>query len=268
MDAIAIFNAVKDTPLPIILVVAGIFFLLLTVVNQFMGKITITPDKQKWAGIIGGLLLILGIALQVIPSRKEITPPAINTSPGIETSPAGEPSNKAATQSNEANPGKMAQKHTPATPGVQTSPVILNVSNVTVVNGKSYIAEDGLKNGDKMYTDRGYTYAAVPSLLQGQSYILTAADDKFSQEGDFLSFSVNTDVVVYVAHTRDWEKPSWLSGFIKTGLSLEGAGHSSGHFILDIYKRDFSKGTITLGGNLPPQEKRNGAMYTVIISKQ
>ena len=67
----SIINALKETPLPTILVVAGIFFLLLSVVNQFMGKINIAPDKQKLAGILGALLLIFGIVLQVIPNTSD-----------------------------------------------------------------------------------------------------------------------------------------------------------------------------------------------------
>lgn len=145
----------------------------------------------------------------------------------------------------------------------------LNISDITVMNGKSYIVKDGLKNGDKIYTDRGYTYTSIPAFLQGKTYILTANEDKFSKDEKFLSFSVNTDVTVYIAHSRKYEKkPPWLlANFIKTGESLAGAGHSSGHFILDIYEGNFPKGKIILGGNLPLHENRNHAMYTIIISK-
>jgi hypothetical protein len=77
----AIIRAVNQTPLPTILVVAGIFFLLLTVVSQFMGKITVAPGKQKWAGVIGAILLSSGIALQAIPSPQPGPNPPVPTPP-------------------------------------------------------------------------------------------------------------------------------------------------------------------------------------------
>jgi len=62
MDAIiaAIFNA----PLPSLMVVAGLFFLLLTIVSQVGGTITVSPERQKISVVIGAVLLVLGLFLQ------------------------------------------------------------------------------------------------------------------------------------------------------------------------------------------------------------
>lgn len=62
-----ILKALKDTPLPTILVVAGIVFLLLAIADQLVGKIAVPPERQRQATIIGCLLLMVGIALHVAP---------------------------------------------------------------------------------------------------------------------------------------------------------------------------------------------------------
>lgn len=69
MDSVV---ALKDTPIPTILVVAGIAFLLLSIAGHLAGKIVVPPERQRWAGAIGAVLTILGIALYVIPLRQPL----------------------------------------------------------------------------------------------------------------------------------------------------------------------------------------------------
>lgn len=63
-----IFSTLKDTPIPTILVVSGILFLLLSVANQFAGKISIDPARQRLAVVIGSILITLGIGLYILPT--------------------------------------------------------------------------------------------------------------------------------------------------------------------------------------------------------
>ncbi len=63
-----IITALKDTPIPTILVVGGIAFLLLAVAGQVAGKIEVPPARQKWAGLAGTLLLMAGVTLHLIPT--------------------------------------------------------------------------------------------------------------------------------------------------------------------------------------------------------
>jgi hypothetical protein len=65
-----IIAALKDTPLPTILVVAGIAFLLLAVAGQLAGRIVVAPERQRWAAVIGGGLLALGVVLHVVPQDQ------------------------------------------------------------------------------------------------------------------------------------------------------------------------------------------------------
>jgi hypothetical protein len=63
----SILGALKETPIPTILVVAGIVFLLLSIAGQLAGRITVPPERQRQATIIGCLLVVVGVALHVVP---------------------------------------------------------------------------------------------------------------------------------------------------------------------------------------------------------
>jgi hypothetical protein len=62
-----ILTALKETPIPTIMVVAGIAFLLLSIAGQLAGRITVPPERQWQATIIGCLLVVVGVALHVVP---------------------------------------------------------------------------------------------------------------------------------------------------------------------------------------------------------
>jgi hypothetical protein len=63
----SILGALKETPIPTILVVAGIVFLLLSIAGQLAGRITVPPEQRRQATIIGCLLVVVGVALHVVP---------------------------------------------------------------------------------------------------------------------------------------------------------------------------------------------------------
>lgn len=67
MSIIEILAILRDTPLPTILVIVGCIFLVLAVVSRIGTYIKVSPKQQRWAGGIGGLLLILGIGLYIVP---------------------------------------------------------------------------------------------------------------------------------------------------------------------------------------------------------
>jgi hypothetical protein len=144
---------------------------------------------------------------------------------------------------------------------VKTAPVVggdLVISNLTVASGKAYeVVYNGLQIGALVYIDRTYTYSSVANWLKASTYIKTANDDKGSSGGAFITFDVNQDVTVYVAHDdRITAKPSWLASFTDTGDDLDTTDS-----ILSVFAKDFSAGTVTLGGN----EGGDKSMYTIII---
>ena len=59
----AILDAVLNAPLPSLMVAAGLFFLLLAIVSQVGGVITVEPKRQKISAVIGAVLLALGLFL-------------------------------------------------------------------------------------------------------------------------------------------------------------------------------------------------------------
>jgi fibronectin type 3 domain-containing protein len=137
----------------------------------------------------------------------------------------------------------------------------LVISNLTVASGLNYeVVKDGLQTGAVVYIDRSYTCSSVPALVQGATYIKTANNDKGSSGTSFLTFGVNQDVIVYVAHDdRISTKPSWISSFSDTGDNLVTTDTT-----FSIFVKDHAAGTITLGGN----DGSRSSMYMLVIVGQ
>jgi hypothetical protein len=142
-----------------------------------------------------------------------------------------------------------------------TSVAQVVISNLTIASGKAYeVIQNGLSNGALVYTDRSFTYSSVPGLVDGATYIKTANDDKNSSGNSFLTFDVNQDVTVYVAHDdRITTKPSWMVSFTDTGDDLVTTDAT-----FSLFSKDYAAGTIILGGN----ESGGNSMYTVVLVGQ
>jgi hypothetical protein len=131
------------------------------------------------------------------------------------------------------------------------------VSNLTVASGKSYQVRSGLDNGKNAYIDSTFSYKNVPDVIKGATYIETASSDNYKKHTEFVSFNANRNIVVYVAHDDHiTEKPDWLKNFTDTGNNLSSDGEMS------IYKKTFSAGRISLGGNGGSWQSN---MYTIAI---
>ncbi|MBN2713056.1 MAG: DUF1593 domain-containing protein [Planctomycetes bacterium] len=129
----------------------------------------------------------------------------------------------------------------------------LEVSNIYVASGKSYETAT-FATDEKCYIDRAYTFTSTAGL-DGAVLIRTANDDKAAGGDSFISFSVNTFAMVYVAYdSRATELPDWLSTWENTGLVI-----STSDVSRNIYSKTFSAGTVTLGGC------NAGSMYNVIV---
>jgi len=106
-----------------------------------------------------------------------------------------------------------------------------------------------------------YTFDDVASLA-GAAYIKTANDDKDGSPNNSITFDVNMDVAVYVAHDdRITSKPSWLGSFTDTGDDL--VSSSPDHEHLSLYRKIFPAGTVNLyenGGSQP-----DCSMYSVVV---
>jgi hypothetical protein len=111
----AFIAALKDTPIPTILVVAGIVFLLLSIAGQLAGRITVPPERQRQATIIGGLLVVVGVALHLVPQPQlKVTP--VVTDKGSPTQPAQPPKEPPLQP-----PGEPQRRSPPSEPSGQAS---------------------------------------------------------------------------------------------------------------------------------------------------
>jgi hypothetical protein len=100
--------ATKDRLIPTILVLAGLVFLLLSVTGRLAGRIVVAPERQRWAAMIGGGVLAIGIALHVVPQTRLI-------SRGTEEAPTSRPSTPQ-TKDQRPQPSEVSPRTPPSTP--------------------------------------------------------------------------------------------------------------------------------------------------------
>lgn len=66
MNYLSLIDPLSRTPLPTILVVAGIVFWILAIAGSVAGKVTIQQGNQKIAGAIGTVFIALGLILSYV----------------------------------------------------------------------------------------------------------------------------------------------------------------------------------------------------------
>jgi chitodextrinase len=140
----------------------------------------------------------------------------------------------------------------------------LEVSNI---NRPTYVTAE-LVEGDQYYVDRNYTVVDIPGQYEGSLWIKTANDDKYDTSEEFLSFTVNQNVTVYVGFDlRAVSLPTWVTGdFTSTG---DGIGVSDVEASpLGLWSRDFPAGDVVLGGNMASGASGAGSMYVVLLRGQ
>ena len=62
-----LLTQLSNTPVPNVLVIAGIVFLLLAVAGKVGANLSVPPNRQKTAALVGTILLISGIAIFMAP---------------------------------------------------------------------------------------------------------------------------------------------------------------------------------------------------------
>jgi hypothetical protein len=61
-------NLTEIPPVPVILIIGGIIFLILAVVESMAGKVKVSAKRQKTSATIGSILIVLGLILYFVPS--------------------------------------------------------------------------------------------------------------------------------------------------------------------------------------------------------
>ena len=142
------------------------------------------------------------------------------------------------------------------------------------VVGEYVVGEEGLQVGSVYLIDRDYDIAEMSEELEGATYIMTAMDDEASTGEDFITFTVEVPVVVWIAtDKRQGDPPAWLSE--DEGWTLRGDGTEDGDLILlsveddtnyfVLRSKEFSAGEISLGGNADPPANI-APMYVVLLT--
>ncbi len=70
-DILKIITELQHTPIPVILVAAGIVFLFLGLSGGISGKIQIPQARHKWAGTLGAIMLLSGLAISIPGGESE-----------------------------------------------------------------------------------------------------------------------------------------------------------------------------------------------------
>lgn len=111
--------------------------------------------------------------------------------------------------------------------------------------------------GSMVYIDRDFTYISVPSAYSGLNYLRTANDDKNASGNQFLSFDLSEAGTVYVGYDiRNTTLPAWLQTWADTGDRLVTTDTT-----FKLYKKEFTAGTVYLGGN-----EFGNSMYVALTS--
>ena len=136
----------------------------------------------------------------------------------------------------------------------------LQITGLTVASGKSYEIAQSIADGDRQYIDREFTFSSLGDLA-GTTCIRTANADKSLSGDQFLSFSANRHVTVYVAYdNRVSAPPPWLSSWDndgeRTGIS---EAYPDG---ITVYSRRFDAGTVSIGANGATEYE---SMYGVFV---
>jgi len=131
--------------------------------------------------------------------------------------------------------------------------------------------QDLMQLGNPYYIDESYEIQSIPSLLDGGVWLRTANSEKSNLRSDYLSFTVDRNVEVFVAYDASAiVLPPWFVGFTDTGLTITVSNPITP--TMKLYKKTFvlgvdtlSDGTILLGGNISGGAIGVNSNYVVII---
>lgn len=130
---------------------------------------------------------------------------------------------------------------TTAIPVVTTSADLLNselIKELKTENGAKWSINQKLNEGDKLFTDRDFTYYSIPELLKNAEAIMTECDGKFVS-GDQAVFTAAKNMTVYTAvDTRVEAIPQWLTDWQKTSMQIS----ASNSVVFDVYSRCVRQG--------------------------
>ena len=107
-----------------------------------------------------------------------------------------------------------------------------------------------LQVGAQCYTDQGITVTQCPASLSRLPAIKTADADHEESTDSYLQFDLHRPARVYVAYEASAATiPDWLRGFARENAFIGVQGEWLEERLLQLYRRDYPAGAVTLGGN-------------------
>lgn len=133
---------------------------------------------------------------------------------------------------------------------VYDSELISNLNVNDTDNAINWSEKGNLQPGSIQFGDRGYTVSTVPDCVLGSDRIMTAIESSAYTGNPLVTFTVESDVEVYVGYPDEAPTPSWLSTWTNTGEDI--TNNYSKTF--SLYKKTYTNGsTVSLdahGSNL------------------
>jgi len=133
--------------------------------------------------------------------------------------------------------------------------------------------QDYMQIGNPYYIDEDYEVLSIPSILNGGIWIKTANADSNNSKGNYLSFSIDRDVEVYLAYdSAATNLPSWLDSYTDIGLEINTTNPNAPS--MKLYQKIFvygidstEDGKIKFRGNMADGASDVSANYSIIIKE-
>ncbi len=135
----------------------------------------------------------------------------------------------------------------------------------SIVNSSTVFGIDTVGVGKRVYTDRAYKFKTVPTVVNGQQYLLFANNNMRNTDANYVQFTLAQPATIYVAFDiQASELPGWLhDGWAPTPDILS----TDDVVKLRLYKKTFATGDeVSLGGNwmLPASGVRSHYLVVVV----
>ena len=151
----------------------------------------------------------------------------------------------------------------------------IGVVDIEAASGAAYVVgEGGLEVGTLYHIDRQYTIVSMPEELEGATYIMTLMNDDGSRGDEFLTFTLESPALVWVAYDSRGQEDKgghpvgWLSEDETwekhPDMIIENTDTAMGFFI--PWSKEFDKGEVILGGNKDDGTVGTDAMYIVFLT--
>lgn len=222
-------KVLKDTPVPTILVVAGVGFIFLAVAGGITGRISVQPNRQKISFAVGAVLLVMGIIIYLSPASAPVPGPTPGPTTSQTTTPPG---NQSKSQSAELVPPNPSEVHPDLLSAARAWPVV--EKDDFSGSETNWCQEEGATNGQvhstrriidgkyrwQMKFDAPSTISCAPTGGASLNDFYAAVDAKLvSGPSDNCSYGLqlrvvgvqdDQDYMFIIADNRYWQFDRWL----------------------------------------------------------